>query len=60
MAEVTRRSERLANGDDGVVTSIRDVPVTEQREPYINTKGSKLQHAGTCSRIERFLTKILT
>lgn len=52
MSEIMRHSERLTDGNDGVVRSIRDVPITEQRKPFINSKGSGLQHAGTCSQIE--------
>ncbi|KAG9185450.1 hypothetical protein G6011_07994 [Alternaria panax] len=47
MSEVMRHSEHLTNGDDGVVLSIPDVPVTEQRKPFMNSGGSKLQHTGT-------------
>lgn len=60
MSEVTRHSERLTNGDDGVVSSIRDVPVTEQRRPYMSTKGSKLQHPGTFRLTENPTVKLLT
>ncbi|KAB2103290.1 hypothetical protein AG0111_0g8571 [Alternaria gaisen] len=47
MSEFTRHSERLTNGDDGVVVSIPDVPITEQRKPFVNSESSKLQHTGT-------------
>ena len=46
MSEIMRHSEPLVDGDDGVVRSIRDVPVTEQRKPFINSKRSRLQHTG--------------
>ena len=60
MSEVTRHSERLTNGDGGVVSSIRDVPVTEQRIPYMSTKGSKLQHTGMFPLMESSTAKLLT
>ena len=47
MSEIMRHSERLTNGDDGVVASIPDVPITEQRKPFVNSESSKLQHTGT-------------
>ncbi|KAF1945719.1 caleosin domain-containing protein [Clathrospora elynae] len=47
MSEPTRHSEHLADGEEMIIRSIRDVPVTEERKPYIGTKDSKLQHAGT-------------
>ncbi|CAN9253859.1 unnamed protein product [Alternaria alternata] len=47
MSEIMRHSERLTNGDDGVVVSIPDVPITEQRKPFVNSESSKLQHTGT-------------
>jgi hypothetical protein len=58
MAEIMRHSERLTNGDDGVVVSIPDVPITEQRKPFVNSEGSKLQHTGMCS-LMRYLTAAL-
>lgn len=51
MAEIMRHSERLTGADDGVVSSIRDVPITEQRKPFMNSKDSKLQHPGMCSHM---------
>jgi hypothetical protein len=37
--------------DNGVpVYSIHNVPITEERKPYINGKSSRLQHAGTHTR----------
>ncbi|KAH8627328.1 hypothetical protein IG631_17096 [Alternaria alternata] len=47
MSEIMRHSERLTNEDDGVVASIPDVPITEQRKPFVNSESSKLQHTGT-------------
>ena len=47
MSEIMRHSERLTNGDDGVVVSIPNVPITEQRKPFVNSESSKLQHTGT-------------
>jgi hypothetical protein len=35
-------------GEDIIVRSIRDVPVTEERKPYLNP-GGRLQHIGTFS-----------
>ena len=58
MSEIMRHSERLTNGDDGVVASIPDVPITEQRKPFVNSESSKLQHTGMCS-LMRFLTAAL-
>lgn len=46
MSEVTRHTEHLTNGEDGVVRSIRDVPITEERKPFINTGDSKIQDTG--------------
>jgi len=60
MSEVRRHSERLTNEDGGVVSSIRDVPATEQRRPYISTKGSKLQHTGMFPLMEGSTAKLLT
>ncbi|KAF2853743.1 caleosin domain-containing protein [Plenodomus tracheiphilus IPT5] len=47
MAAHTRHTESLANGENMVVRSIRDVAVTEERKPYINVDDTGLQHAGT-------------
>jgi hypothetical protein len=58
MSEIRRHSERLTNGDDGVVCSIPDVPITEQRKPFVNSESSKLQHTGMCS-LMRYLTAAL-
>lgn len=46
MSEPLRSGEQLTNGEAVVVRSIRDVPVTEERKPFINNIGSTLEHAG--------------
>ena len=33
--------------EDGVVRAIPNVPVTEERKPYMNSRNSPLQHPGT-------------
>ena len=60
MSEIMRHSERLTNGDDGVVVSIPDVPITEQREPFVNSESSKLQHTGMCSLMTYLTAALLT
>jgi hypothetical protein len=47
MARENGVSEHAAYGDDDViVSSIREVPVTEERKPYVQTKRSKLPQPG--------------
>jgi hypothetical protein len=54
-------NERYTNGDTNgdtipdhvIVQGIRYEPVTEQRKPYISSKGSKLLHPGTWSYLLR-------
>lgn len=60
MSEIMRHSERLTNGDDGVVVSIPDVPITEQRKPFVNSESSKLQHTGMCSPMTYLTDALLT
>jgi hypothetical protein len=55
-------AERNTNGDTNgdtipdyvIVQGIRYEPVTEQRKPYISSKGSKLLHPGTWPYLLRF------
>jgi hypothetical protein len=50
-----------SGGDDRVpVYSIHNVPITEERTPYINGKNSKLPHAGTHARLALLLRRLLT
>jgi hypothetical protein len=60
MSEIMRHSERLTNGDDGVVRSIPDVPITEERKPFMNSESAKLHHTGMCSRMKQVAAKWLT
>lgn len=52
MAEIMRHSERLTDGVDGVVRSISNVPITEQRKPFMDSKGSRLRHPGMYFHME--------
>lgn len=50
MSEASRHSERFVNGKDKdeLVRSIHDVPVTEERKPFMSANGSQIEHAGVC------------
>ena len=39
------------------VYSIHNVPITEERKPYISSKNSRLQHAGTNKRVALLLLR---
>ena len=42
-----KASDEQVDGNIIVVRSIRNVPVTEERKPYMSKSGAKLQHTGT-------------